>query len=118
MLSREWPLRIQDILDAIARITESTAEMTFEDFANIEELLLQGILYNFIIIGEATVNVPDEIRSRYPQIPWRSMSDMRNVMAHEYFQVNLKIVWNTIDNYLPPLVPLLEELMVQELGEN
>ena len=46
------------------------------------------------------------------------MSDMRNVMAREYFQVNLKIVWNTIENYLPSLVPLLEELMAQELGEN
>lgn len=118
MPSREWPLRIQDILDAIARIRQSTAEMTFEDFTNIDELLLQGIFYNFIIVGEATVNVPDEIRSRYPQIPWRSMSDMRNVIAHEYFQVNFKIVWNTIENYLPSLVPLLEELMAQELGES
>jgi len=104
--SREWPLRIQDILDAIARIRQSTAGMTFEDFANIEELVLQGILYNFIIIGEATVNVPEEIRSRYPDIPWRSMSNMRNVMAHEYFQIEPHRVLETIRDNLPPLVPL------------
>jgi uncharacterized protein with HEPN domain len=113
--SREWPLRIQDILDAIARIQRFTAGMSFEDFRRIEEIILQGILYNFIIIGEASVNVTDEIKSRYPQIPWRLMGDMRNVIAHEYFQVNQRLVWNTIQNHLPSLVPLLEDLLAQEM---
>ena len=99
MPSREWPLRIQDILDAITRIQGSTVGMSFEDFREIEEIILQGILYNFIIIGEASINVNDEIKSRYPQIPWRLMGDMRNVMAHEYFQVNQRLVWNTIQNH-------------------
>ena len=115
MPSREWPLRVQDILDAITRIQRSTVGMSFEDFRGIEEIILQGILYNFIIIGEASVNVDDGIKSRYPQIPWRLMGDMRNVMAHEYFQVNQRLVWNTIQNHLPPLVPLLEELLAQEM---
>jgi uncharacterized protein with HEPN domain len=66
--SREWPLRVQDILDAIARLQGATVGMSFEDFRGIEEFILQGILYNFIIIGEASVNVNDEIKSRYPQI--------------------------------------------------
>ena len=88
MPSREWWLRVQDVLDAIARIQCSIDGMTFEDFTRMEEIINQGILYNLIIIGEASVNVNDGIKSRYPQIPWRLMSDMRNVMAHEYFQVN------------------------------
>jgi uncharacterized protein with HEPN domain len=67
--SREWQLRIQDILDAIVRIQRFTAGMSFEDFRRIEEIILQGILYNFIIIGEVSFNVTDEIKSRYPQIP-------------------------------------------------
>ena len=83
MPSREWWLRVQDVLDAC-----SIDGMTFEDFTRMEEIIHQGILYNLIIIGEASVNVNDGIKSRYPQIPWRLMSDMRNVMAHEYFQVN------------------------------
>jgi uncharacterized protein with HEPN domain len=113
--SREWWLRVQDILNAIARIQYSTAGMTFEDFTRMEEIINQGILYNLIIIGEASVNVNDEIKSRYPQIPWRLMGDMRNVMAHEYFQVNQRLVWNTIQNHLHTLVPLLEELLAQEM---
>jgi uncharacterized protein with HEPN domain len=116
--SREWELRVQDILDAIARIQRTTAEMNFDDFERTEELILQGILYNLIIIGEASVNVNDVIKSRYLQIPWRLMGDMRNVMAHEYFQVNLDRLWRTICEDLPPLVPLLEELLAREMRGN
>ena len=115
MPSREWPLRIQDILDAIARVHRTTAGMNFTNFERTEEVILQGLLYNFIIIGEASVNVPNTIQFRYPEIPWRLMSDMRNVIAHEYFQVNLDRLWITICEDLPPLVPLLEELLAQEM---
>jgi len=115
--SRAWDLRIQDILEAIACIQQATAGMSYEDFEDLERLTLHGILYNFMIVGEAAVNVPDSIQSRYPQIPWRSMRDMRNVMVHEYFQVNLDRMWVTIDEDLPSVVPMLEELLQQERGE-
>lgn len=115
MPSREWRLRIQDILDAIARIQRVIVGISFADFERVEELTLQGILYNFIIIGEASVNVPNTIQLLYPEIPWRLMSDMRNVIAHEYFQVNLDRLWITICEDLPPLMPLLEELLAQEM---
>ncbi|WP_414623386.1 DUF86 domain-containing protein [Calothrix sp. CCY 0018] len=58
--------------------------------------------------------MPPEIQLRYPNIPWRIVADMRNVMAHEYFQVNQRIVWNTIENNLPELMMQLEELMEGE----
>lgn len=64
-------------------------------------------------LGNA-INIPPEIQLRYPSIPWRIVADMRNVMAHEYFQVNQKIVWNTIENNLPELMRQLEELMEGE----
>ncbi|MBP0028305.1 DUF86 domain-containing protein [Roseofilum reptotaenium CS-1145] len=117
MPSRAWPLRIQDILDAIARIQQATAGMSYEQFEDMEDLVLHGILYNFVIIGEASINVNDSIKSRYPQIPWRLMGDMRNVMTHEYFRVKQRLVWNTIENHLPAVVPMLETLLQQEMGE-
>jgi uncharacterized protein with HEPN domain len=115
--SRSWQLRIQDILDAIARIQQATAGTSYEQFEDLEDLALHGLLYNFMIVGEATVNVPDFIQSRYPQIPWRSMRDMRNVVVHEYFQVNLDRMWITIDEDLPVVVPMLETLLQQEMGQ-
>lgn len=71
MSSREWWLRIQDILDAIAKIRRFTADLMMEEFQAADEMLLQAVLYNFIVIGEAIRNVPDSLQERYPEIPWR-----------------------------------------------
>ena len=113
MPSREWQLRIHDILASATEILERTVGMTFEDFAA-DRTIVKAVLYDFFIIGEATRNVPSAIQARYPQIPWRLMGDMRNVMAHEYFQVNLQIVWDGIQNELPPLVLQLQDLQKRE----
>lgn len=70
--------------------------MAFEDFQG-NETVVKAVFYDFLIIGEAAINIPSEIQVRYPDIPWRVMGDMRNVIAHEYFQIDLKIVWRTIE---------------------
>jgi uncharacterized protein with HEPN domain len=106
--SRDWQLRIHDILSAIQAIQSSTADLDFEAFAA-DETLVKAVLYDFIVIGEASANIPANVQAQYPNIPWRSMKDMRNVAAHEYFQVDLPTVWRTIQKSLPPLVqPLLD----------
>jgi uncharacterized protein with HEPN domain len=104
---------VQDILDAITSIEQRTAEITFEKFAA-NETIVKSVLYDFIIIGEASTNIPPKIQSRYSQIPWRLMSDMRNIMAHEYFQVNLILTWRTIENNLPYLRLQLLDLLESE----
>jgi len=107
--SRDWRLRIQDILQAAQDIADFTEGLSFEEFQN-NKMLVQSVLYNFVIIGEAAANIPDEIKDLHPEIPWRIMADMRNVMAHEYFQVNLAVVWQTLRRSLPPVIALLENL--------
>lgn len=102
--------RIQDILNAIESIQTRTTDMNFQEFSQ-NETILKAVLYDLIIIGEAaTNNIPAEVQALVPELPWRLMSDMRNVMAHEYFQVNLRITWSTIQNNLPPLINPLQEL--------
>jgi uncharacterized protein with HEPN domain len=115
--SRNWLLRIQDIINAIHSIADYSAEITFEEFRT-NEVLIKAILYDFVVIGEAAIHIPTEVKSRYPQIPWRLMGDMRNIIAHEYFQVDLKIIWNTIQNNLPSLVAQLHELLRSEAEPN
>ncbi|BAZ13636.1 hypothetical protein NIES4071_54750 [Calothrix sp. NIES-4071] len=66
------------------------AGMSFSDFQS-NETIVKAVFYDFLIIGEAAINIPSEIQQRYPNIPWRVIGDMRNVMAHKYFQVNLRI---------------------------
>jgi uncharacterized protein with HEPN domain len=109
MSSRSAKARIQDILNAIDSIQIRTAGMSFDQFSQ-DETIVKAVLYDLIIIGEASINIPADVQALAPELPWRLMSDMRNIMAHEYFQVNLRITWLTIQNNLPPLIYLLQQL--------
>jgi uncharacterized protein with HEPN domain len=113
---RDWKKRIEDILAAIADIQEWTQDKNQQDLEN-DVKLARAILYSFVIIGEAAANVPDDIQDQYDDIPWRLMSDMRNVMAHEYFQVDFQIVWSTIQKGLPVIVPKLQDLLKDKVTE-
>ena len=110
---RDWQLRLQDIIESIDEILGWTANMTFEDFSS-NRVTLKAVLYNLGIIGEASRNIPSEIQLRYSQIPWRLMGDMRNVIFHEYFRVELAIAWRTIENNLTPLRSQLQEILENE----
>src|SRR5215510_2750187 len=112
MPRRRWKLRIHHILDAIDKIRVYTAGMSLEAFAA-NDLVVDAVLRNFTVIGEATRHIPTYVTTAYPQIPWRLMQDMRNVVIHDYPNVSLQVVWETIQNDLPlllePLRHLLEE---------
>ena len=64
-------------------------------------------------IGEAATRVPEDIVAAYPEIPWRDMRDMRNIIVHEYFGVNTRIVWDTVEVNLHALVQPLQRLLSQ-----
>jgi uncharacterized protein with HEPN domain len=113
MSSRSWQLRIGDILEAIADIEKWTAGKTWVEFEK-DRILAQAVLYKFIVIGEAAANVPEEVKSRYPHLPWRLITDMRNAMAHEYFQIDLERVWKTLTYDLSPLVVDLQQIPIDE----
>ena len=117
MSSRRWQLRIEDILKAISSIQTRTVGVKFEEFS-INEVMVKSVLYDFIVIGEASSQIPGEIRNSYPDVPWRLMSDLRNVMVHEYFQVNLLLTWRTIQNNLPALAQQLREILQQNANEH
>lgn len=116
MSSREWWLRVQDILDAIARIQRYMAGQTLPELQQ-NEMAAQALLYNFVIIGEAARNIPPEIQQRHPEIAWRDVISTRNVAAHEYFQLELEILWDTIQEDLPILATQLQNLLNHELGD-
>ncbi|MGB3492908.1 MAG: DUF86 domain-containing protein [Elainellaceae cyanobacterium] len=109
MSSRSFKERIQDILNAIDSIQNRTVDLNFDEFCQ-NETLIKAVLYDLIIIGEAAINIPADIQALAPELPWRLMGDMRNIVAHEYFQVNLRVTWSTTQNNLPPLVNPLEQL--------
>jgi uncharacterized protein with HEPN domain len=107
---RNWKDRIRDILDAIAEIQKFTKGMDFESFKD-DDKSVRAVEMNFIIIGEAANQIPEEIEEKYTTIPWSLMRAMRNRIVHVYFRIDEKLMWDTIQNDLPPLVPELEQLL-------
>ena len=110
---RDWKFRIEDILEAVQDSLELTQGMDYDTFCQ-DKRTLKAVLYNLAVIGEAARKVPEEITSTYPLIPWREMGDMRNVVIHEYFGTDTKILWETIQHELPSLMPKLREILAGE----
>ncbi|MFZ5911323.1 MAG: DUF86 domain-containing protein [Chloroflexota bacterium] len=110
MSPRDWRDRIRDILDAIAEIQSFTHGMDFESFQG-DDKVIRAVEMNFIIIGEAANQIPEEIEEEYTVIPWNLMRAMRNRIVHVYFKVDEKLMWDTIQNDLPSLIPELEKLL-------
>jgi uncharacterized protein with HEPN domain len=87
--------------------------MTFDAFAA-DKRTIEAVQFNLIVIGEAARYVPDDVVSKHPEVPWREMRGLRNVIAHTYFSVSLPVVWTTITADLPPLAKLLEAIRIAE----
>lgn len=108
--------RLRDILDAIARI-ERYASRGREAFER-DELIQVWIFHHIQIIGEAAANLGGEFHEAHPEVPWPQIVAMRNVLVHEYFGVDLREVWKTVERDLPALKlavgRLLQRLEEQE----
>lgn len=109
MSTRDWTFRIQDILNAIAKIENFLGKMTFNEFKK-NDLVIDAVVRNLEIIGEASKNIPLSIRRSHSSIPWKQMNGMRNILIHEYFGVDVETVWHTTKNNLPVLRKQLENI--------
>ncbi|KYC43012.1 hypothetical protein WA1_12985 [Scytonema hofmannii PCC 7110] len=100
---------LQDILDAITDIETFTDGIDFETFqANREKLL--AVVKLIEILGEAVKQIPDSVRSQYSQIPWKAVAGMRDVLVHEYWGMDVNVVWATVQEGLPPLKAVIVEI--------
>ena len=109
MSPRDWKDRIRDILKAISEIQAFTKGMDFEAF-RADEKTIRAVEMN-LIIGEAAGQIPDEVEETHSQIPWSLMRAMRNRMAHVYFSVDERLLWETATQQLSELVPLFEAIL-------
>lgn len=99
-ISREYNLYLEDMLTSMLRIEEYIGEMGFREF-KMNYLIVDAIIRNFEIIGEASKNVPLEIKNKYPEIPWGKMYGLRNLIAHEYFGIDYEMIWEISKSNLP-----------------
>ena len=110
MSPRGWQERVGDILDAIAEIQAFTRGMDFDAF-RVDAKTVKAVELDFIVIGEAANQIPDEVEGLHPQVPWSLMRAMHNRLVHVYFSVDERLLWETVQNDLPALVPALQSLL-------
>ena len=101
---RDYQLYLKDILSAMDSIEAFVEGMSFEEF-RADDKTASAVIRKFEIIGEATKNIPDEIRQQYPTVPWKEMAGMRDRLICFYFGVDYKLVWTTIKERLPQVKP-------------
>jgi uncharacterized protein with HEPN domain len=100
-------------LDAISRIEEYTKGVKYEDFMS-NNLVQAGVMSEIQIIGEATKRLSEEIRKKYPDIPWKKMAGMRDKLIHDYFDVDIDAVWDTVEKDIPSLQNEIKNLIEKE----
>lgn len=99
-MPRDYKIYLEDILDAIGKVLQYVGSQSFEDFSK-DEKTVDAVVRNLEIIGEAAKKIPPEVSSRYPEIEWKKIGSLRDILIHEYFGVDKEIVWDVIRNKLP-----------------
>ena len=107
---RHYRLYLKDIVDAIEAIEKFIQDMEFDEFRQ-DDKTSSAVIRKLEIIGEAAKGVPEYIRQEYPHVPWRGMTGMRDELIHRYFGVDYKLTWQTIKHDLPPLKPMICQIL-------
>lgn len=109
-------LYLSDILESLNLIEQFVEGMKLEDFKN-DVKTSDAVIKRFENIGEATKHISEEIRAKYPEIPWKEMAGMRDKLIHFYFGVKHELVWTAIKSRIPAIKPLIKKMLPELQNE-
>jgi uncharacterized protein with HEPN domain len=106
----DYNLYLQDVLEACSKIQEYISGYDFESFKS-DRKTFDAVLRNLEVIGEAVKHIPEEVRGRSDKSDWRKVSALRIKLAHAYFSISSRIIWDIVQHELPPLRADVEKLL-------
>ncbi|GHA88525.1 HepT-like ribonuclease domain-containing protein [Modicisalibacter luteus] len=112
MLKREWRLYITDMIGFAEKVLSYTDGLDQEHFIN-HDLTYDATLRNLELIGEAATRIPDAVRQKHPEVPWRMIIATRNRLIHAYLGIDDDTIWSIIQDNIPELLQLLNSVKSQ-----
>ena len=115
-MRRNITLYIKDLLENIKHAETFTENVTYEDFIK-DKKTSYAVVRCIEIIGEAAKNIPDDVRERYPDIPWKKMAGMRDKISHFYFGIDMEKVWLSVKRDIPKIKLQVKKILKDISGE-
>jgi uncharacterized protein with HEPN domain len=109
-MKREYEDYLRDMLENAELARTFVQGMEYDEFFE-DEKTKYAVMRALEVIGESARQVPEGVRNSATEIPWREISGMRNKLMHEYFGANMKVVWRTVQEDLPIIIPALRKLI-------
>ena len=107
---RDYKLYLDGILEAATRIEKYTKGLSLKKLKK-DDLTIDGVVRNLEIIGEAVKNIPADVKEKHPDIEWKKIAGLRDILAHEYFGIDVDILWDIVENKLPHLKKEISSLL-------
>jgi len=109
-MPRDFRVYLEDILSAIQKIKSYTSGLSLQDFLQ-DDKTFDAVVRNLEVIGEAAKHLPEEARKRTPDIDWKKIAGLRDILIHEYFGIDGEIVWDVVRHKLPPLETAVNHML-------
>ncbi|MBS3136511.1 DUF86 domain-containing protein [Candidatus Woesearchaeota archaeon] len=112
-MKREFNLYLKDIIVCIGKIREYTNSLDFKKFKE-NSMVMDAVIRNLEVIGEATSQLPQEVKDRYPDMQWQEIKNLRNIVVPKYHSIDFEILWDIIENKLGPLEIKIKRILKAE----